>query len=53
MMYSKILLPDVEQWIHSHPEAGSSWPSWPRDAQGMSPMHEFRGTSLIRNSPPP
>jgi len=33
MMYSKRYLPDIavepEQWLQRHPEAGSSWPSWP------------------------
>jgi len=33
-MYSKKYLPDravePEQWLQCHPEAGSSWPSWPK-----------------------
>ena len=23
-----------EQWLQRHPEAGSSWPSWPQASQG-------------------
>ena len=33
MMYSKRHLPDIEQWLQRHPEAGSSWPSWPKASQ--------------------
>ena len=36
-MYSKRHLPDrsvePEQWLQRHPEAGSSWPSWPKASQ--------------------
>ena len=24
---------DMKQWLQRHPEAGSSWPSWPRASQ--------------------
>jgi len=30
MMYSERRLPDIEQWLQRHPEAGTSWPSWPK-----------------------
>jgi len=28
-----VSLPDIEQWLQRHPEAGPSWPSWPRVSQ--------------------
>ena len=37
MMYSERHLPDIEQWLQRHPEAGSSWPSWPKASQPVSP----------------
>jgi hypothetical protein len=31
--------PRIEQWLQRHPEAGSSWPSWPKAShtQGHGP----------------
>ena len=28
-----------EQWLQRHPEAGSSWPSWPEASQAASWFH--------------
>ena len=44
-MHAKINLPDVEQWLQRHPEAGSSWP---RDAQGTPPSSPC-GRALAAN----
>ena len=49
----------IEQWLQRHPEAGSSWPSWPRVSHSSTPRPPslftmwYRGTSLLRKRQPP
>ena len=54
MMFFKRHLPDKkgrlpldlvesEQWRHRHPEAGSSWPSWPK----VSPIFSRAGGAAV------
>ena len=45
MMYYRIPLPDIEQWLQRHPEVGSSWPSWPEAS------HRLGGGFGSRHSP--
>ena len=55
----------AEQWLQRHPEAGSSWPSWPKASYardvcggagggttGSRKVRPYRGTSLTRKRTP-
>jgi len=37
---------EPEQWLQRHPEAGSSWPSWPQASQQVSDVAAARGRQV-------
>jgi len=41
----------AEQWLQRHPEAGSSWPSWPKASRGGRERRRTVGGEVVAGRP--